>query len=59
MRDALVALINANPEEEVVAVPVAAFHRIQLRAKIAGPEGNGITFEATTDMGDERQPGAF
>jgi len=52
VRDAFVALINANPEEEVVAVPVAAFNRLQLRAKIAGPAGNGITFGATTDMGD-------
>jgi uncharacterized protein (TIGR03437 family) len=52
VRDALVALINANTEEEVVAVPVAAFHRIQLRAKIPGPEGNGITFAASTGMGD-------
>ena len=52
VRDAFVALINANSEEEVVAVPAPAFHRIQLRAKIAGPEGNGITFGATTDMGD-------
>jgi len=52
VRDALVGLINANPEEEVVAVPVAAFHRFQLRAKISGPEGNGITFQATTDKGD-------
>jgi len=33
-------------------VPVAAFNRLQLRAKIAGPAGNGITFAATTDMGD-------
>jgi len=52
VRDAFVALINANSEEEVVAVPEPAFHRIQLRAKVAGPEGNGITFSATTDMGD-------
>jgi uncharacterized protein (TIGR03437 family) len=52
VRDAFVAMINANTEEEVVAVAVPAFHRIQLRAKIAGPEGNGITFNATTDMGD-------
>lgn len=52
VRDALVALINSNTEEEVVAVPEPAFHRIQLRAKVAGPEGNGISFSATTDMGD-------
>jgi uncharacterized protein (TIGR03437 family) len=52
VRDALVTLINANTEEEVVAVAEPAFHRIQLRAKIAGPEGNGITFAASTDMGN-------
>jgi uncharacterized protein (TIGR03437 family) len=52
VRDAFVALINANTEEEVVAIPEPAFHRIQLRAKVPGPEGNGITFAATTDMGD-------
>ena len=52
VRDAFVALINANTEEEVVAVPEPAFHRIQLRAKVPGPEGDGITFSATTDMGD-------
>jgi len=52
VRDALVTLINANTEEEVVAVAVPAFNRLQLRAKIAGPEGNGITFAASADMGD-------
>ncbi|MEO8099357.1 MAG: hypothetical protein ABI811_16755 [Acidobacteriota bacterium] len=52
VRDALVNLINSNPEEAVVAVPVAAFHRIQLRAKIAGPAGEGTTFSATSDQGD-------
>ena len=52
VRDAFVAMINANTEEEVIAVPEPAFHRIQLKAKVAGPEGNGITFSATTDMGD-------
>ena len=53
VRDALVALINANTEEEVVAVAVPAFHRIQLRAKIPGPAGDGITFSASVDMGDD------
>jgi len=52
VRDAFVAMINANTEEQVVAVPEPAFHRIQLRAKVPGPEGNGITFAASTDMGD-------
>jgi len=52
VRDALVQLINANPEERVTAIPVAAFHRLQLRAKVAGPEGNGIPFFAGADKGD-------
>ena len=56
VRDAFVAMINANTEEEVVAVPEPAFHRIQLRAKIPGPEGDGITFGATDGYGRQRQP---
>ncbi len=52
VRDALVAQINANPEEAVVAVPVSAFHRMQLRAKIPGPAGEGTTYSATSDQGD-------
>jgi uncharacterized protein (TIGR03437 family) len=42
VRDGLIALINANPDERVVAAQAGAFSRIRLRAKIAGPEGNGI-----------------
>ena len=52
VRDALVAQINSNPEEAVVAVPVSAFHRLQLRAKVAGPAGEGTTYSATSDQGD-------
>ncbi len=51
VRDALVALINANPEERVTAIAVAAFHRLQLHAKVAGPDGDGITFSATVSPG--------
>jgi uncharacterized protein (TIGR03437 family) len=51
VRDALVALVNANPEERVTAIAVAAFHRIQLRAKVEGPEGNGIFFFASAAGG--------
>ena len=47
VRDAFVAMINANTEEQVTAVAVPAFNRLQLRAKIPGPEGNGITFGAS------------
>jgi uncharacterized protein (TIGR03437 family) len=42
IRDAYVALINGNPEEKVVATPASSFSRIKLRAKVPGPEGNGI-----------------
>ena len=52
VRDALVAQINANPEEAVVAVPVSAFHRLQLRAKVAGPAGEGTPYSATSAEGD-------
>jgi uncharacterized protein (TIGR03437 family) len=51
VRDALVGLINANSEESVVAVPVSAFHRIQLRAKVGGPAGEGINYSATSNPG--------
>jgi uncharacterized protein (TIGR03437 family) len=44
IRDAFITLINSNPEERVVASAAAAFARIRLRAKTAGPEGNGIPF---------------
>ncbi len=44
VRDAFITLINANPEERVVASAAGAFSRIRLRAKVAGPEGNGIAF---------------
>lgn len=51
IRDAFVALINANPEESVVAVPVTSFHRFQLRSKIPGPAGEGTPYSATTAEG--------
>ncbi len=44
VRDAFVTLINANPQERVVASAAGAFARLRLRAKVAGPEGNGIPF---------------
>ena len=44
VRDALVTLINDNPQERVVASAAGAFARLRLRAKVAGPEGNGIPF---------------
>lgn len=52
VRDALVAQINSNREESVIAVPLGAFHRMQLRAKIPGPAGEGTTYSATSEQGD-------
>ncbi len=49
IRDAFINLINANPEEQVVASGSAAFTRIRLRAKVPGPVGNGIALAATSD----------
>jgi len=46
VRDALVALINANPNELVTASAAGQFDRVILTAKIPGPEGNGITVGA-------------
>lgn len=42
VRDNLIQLINANPEERLVAVPAGSFTRIRLFAKVAGPAGEGI-----------------
>lgn len=42
VRDGLIALIDSNPEEQVIASVAGAFTRIYLQAKVPGPEGNGI-----------------
>ena len=42
VRDALIALINGNPNERVTAAPGGEFTRIVLTAKVGGPAGNGI-----------------
>src|SRR5262249_11057160 len=47
VRDGLIALINSNPAEKVVASQAGAFTRIYLRAKVPGPEGNGIALSTT------------
>jgi uncharacterized protein (TIGR03437 family) len=47
IRDGLVALIDANADEKVVAVASGQFTRIVIRAKIPGSAGNGIAIAAT------------
>ncbi|MBX9600161.1 MAG: hypothetical protein K2X35_04115 [Bryobacteraceae bacterium] len=48
IRDKLVELINANAEEKLTAIPSGQFTRILLRAKVAGPDGNGIAVAVST-----------
>ena len=45
IRDALVSLIH-NGDERVDAFPSSIFTRVRLRARVAGPAGNGIVFSA-------------
>jgi uncharacterized protein (TIGR03437 family) len=47
IRDALVALINANGDEKVIATASGSFSRIILRAKVPGSAGNGLTIGAS------------
>ena len=51
VRDALIALINANPNEQVTAAPAGEFTRIILTAKVGGPAGNGIPVTASVNTG--------
>ena len=44
VRDALIEQINQDPK--VQAFAAGSFTRIRLRARLPGPEGNGITFSA-------------
>ena len=45
IRDALVNLINQDPE--VTATPSGEFQRIVLKARVQGPEGNGLSYAAS------------
>ena len=51
IRDGLIAVINGNPEEKVEAYPAGIFTRVRLRAKVAGPEGNGIVYSGNAAEG--------
>lgn len=53
IRDRLIDLINANPDEKVTAFVAGVFDRIRLVAKVEGPEGNGILI--TTNVNDGGQ----
>ncbi|MCS7315603.1 MAG: hypothetical protein RMI94_10375 [Bryobacterales bacterium] len=49
IRDALIELINQDPK--VFAFPAGQWTRIRLRARIPGPEGNGIVYSAKASEG--------
>jgi len=46
VRDALIATIDSNPDEKLIATAAGQFTRIVLTAKVAGPDGNGIAITA-------------
>jgi hypothetical protein len=48
VRDALVALINANGNERVKATAAGQYDRVVLTAKVPGPDGNGIPITGTS-----------
>jgi uncharacterized protein (TIGR03437 family) len=48
IRDALIAVIDADPDRVVTASPGAAYTRILLQARIAGPEGDGLPLSASS-----------
>jgi uncharacterized protein (TIGR03437 family) len=47
VRDMLIAAINANPDEKVIATAAGQFTRIILTAKVAGPDGSGIAISTS------------
>jgi uncharacterized protein (TIGR03437 family) len=51
IRDALIQMINDNPAEKVIAFQAGVFTRIRLKAKVIGPEGNGIAIGGKTNDG--------
>jgi uncharacterized protein (TIGR03437 family) len=50
IRDALVTLINTDPK--VTATPSGVFDRILLKARVQGPDGNGIPYGASAGASD-------
>ncbi|MBN8733599.1 MAG: hypothetical protein J0L64_23905 [Acidobacteria bacterium] len=51
VRDKLIERINQDPKVE--AFPAAAFTRIRLRARVAGPEFNGLAIGGSSRDGDQ------
>jgi hypothetical protein len=56
VRDALMALINSNPDEKVVASAGSAQVRIILTAKVHGPEGDGLAIASSSSNPNTSSP---
>jgi hypothetical protein len=56
VRDAFILLIN-DLDPEVEAFPAFVFTRLRLRARVEGPEGNGIPLTARCDSSDTSTAG--
>jgi hypothetical protein len=60
IRDALILLIDSNPDERVIASAGSFAVRVILTAKVRGPEGNGITISsAATNLTGNSQLSLF
>lgn len=57
VRDAMIALINQDAR--VQAEAATSFTRIRLKARVPGPEGNGIAFSASNSSGAQLIMTAF
>jgi uncharacterized protein (TIGR03437 family) len=51
VRDALISLINADPNTSVVATAAGQYERIIISALVSGPDGDGITVAVTNSTG--------
>jgi uncharacterized protein (TIGR03437 family) len=51
VRDALIALINADPNSPVTATAAGQYDRIIISALVSGPDGDGITLAVTNSTG--------
>jgi uncharacterized protein (TIGR03437 family) len=49
VRDAMVGLVNADPK--VSAEPSGEFSRMVLKARVEGPDGNGLVYNAVANSG--------
>jgi uncharacterized protein (TIGR03437 family) len=53
VRDALISMINMNPDEKVTASAAGQYTRIILSAKVAGPDGVGIPISVTNSTNSQ------